>query len=334
MVDSNGGVLLATTMKRNIAGMGGRWLEITNAFDPSQNSVAQRTQESGAVDVLVDYRPPPRRPDLENENDSREMLRFVYGDSSWVDVERILQDARDPAVCPTTADAMRYFFNRIEVGVTDAVDATLWDVAVREGSLAPGEAIALGFDGSKSQDWTSLVASRIPDGRWFHIHSWNPADYPDHKVPKAEVHRAMEAAFEAYDVKILIGDPPYWQEDFDRWVSRWGKERVIEFNTNKDQLMDDAITRFEAAFDAGLTHDGNAILTAHAKSAALAHGARKRPRPDDRPSIAQHYLRIVKKREHVPIDAFIAGVLAEVGRGLAIEGGALNPPPEPLAAWA
>lgn len=332
MTESNGGVLLATTMKRNIGGMGGRWLETTNPYDPSERSIAQRTQESGAADVLIDYRPPPRRPDLHDDADALEMLRYVYGDSWWVDLRRVLADARDPAVCPTTADAMRFFLNRIEVGVSDAVDATRWDSLARPGHLEPGEVIALGFDGSRSRDCTSIVASRLSDGRWFHLRTWDPADHPDHRVPRAEVDQVMTDAFAAYDVRYLFMDPYRWQEYADLWEGRWPK-RVLEFPTNVDRRMDDAVARFLAVFAGDFTHDGDPVLAAHAKAAALAKGARRRLRPEEDPSLARHYLKVVKKRETVHIDAFIAGLLAEIARGQAIEDGAFTPPEPFFASW-
>lgn len=332
MVESNGGVLLATTMKRNLAGMGGRWLETTNAYDPSQRSIAQRTHESPAGDILVDYRPPTRRPDLQDDADALEMLAYVYGDSWWVDRERILADARDPSVCPTTAEAMRFFLNRLEVGVSDAVDATIWDSRARPGRLEPGEAVALGFDGSRSRDCTALVASRISDGRWFHLRTWNPADYADHTVPRREVDKVVTAAFEAYEVAYLYMDPYRWQEYRDIWEGRWPK-RVVDLPTNVDKRMDNAITRFLVHFAEDFTHDGSEILAGHAKMAALARGGRKAPRPEDDPSVSQHYLKVVPKREGGFIDAFVAGILAETARGQAIEDGGLTPPTEPQFAW-
>jgi len=324
MVESNGGVLLATTMKRNLGGMGGRWMETTNAFDPSERSVAQRTQESPAKDVFIDYRPAPRRPDLADDSDALEMLRFVYGDSRWVDVERILADARDPAVCPSTADAMRFFFNLIEVGVQDAVDATRWDAAACPGRLDRREVIALGFDGSRSRDCTSLVASRIGDGRWFHLRTWNPADYADGLVPRVEVDQVVTAAFDAYDVRYLYMDPYRWQEYAAIWEGRW-PERVVEFPTNIDSRMDKAITAFQSIFAEGFTHDGDETLGAHVKAASLTRGARKRPRPEEDASVSTHYLKVIPKRTGGHIDAFIAGLLANLARGQAIEKGALQP---------
>src|SRR5690606_37001043 len=41
-----GGVTFGRVLKRNTAGMGGMWSEITNAWDPTENSLAQRTFEA------------------------------------------------------------------------------------------------------------------------------------------------------------------------------------------------------------------------------------------------------------------------------------------------
>jgi hypothetical protein len=50
---------VAETQRRGAAGMGGRTMEHTNAWDPSENSVAQTTWESQAPDVFKFYRVPP-----------------------------------------------------------------------------------------------------------------------------------------------------------------------------------------------------------------------------------------------------------------------------------
>jgi hypothetical protein len=332
MVASNGGVLLASTMKRNIGGMGGRWLETTNAYDPSEKSVAQGTHETLLPDVLVDYRPPKRRPDLDDDEAMLAALRYVYGDSWWVDVDRILADARDPNVCPTVADAMRYFLNLVTVGVADAVDPTRWDALVRPRDLEPGQMLGLGFDGSRSSDLTSIVASRVTDGRWFHLRSWRPVDHPDHKVPRAEVDRVLSDAFDAYDVRFLFGDPYLWTDYFEVWEARW-PGRVVQSPTNVPKRMDDMIARFRAVFAEGFTHDGDPLLAKHAKAAALAKGRKRAPRPDEDPAVTHHYMQVVKKRDGANIDAFIAGLLAEAARGQAIEEGALVQQVEPFAIW-
>ena len=43
-----------------------------------------------------------------------------------------------------------------------------WDALADEAlALEPGDQVALGFDGSKSDDHTALIAARIDDGAWF-----------------------------------------------------------------------------------------------------------------------------------------------------------------------
>lgn len=323
--ESNGGVLLASTMKRNISGMGGRWLETTNAYDPSERSVAQRTHEHKAPDVLVDYRPSPRHPVADDDDDCMACLAHVYGDSWWVDKDRILQDARDPNVCVTWADALRYFFNLIVVGVSDAVDAIRWDHLIRERDLKPEETICLGFDGSRSRDCTSLVASRLSDGRWFHIKTWNPAEYENHLIPRGEVDQKLTEVFDTYDVLYLYMDPYRWQEYGELWSGRW-PGRVVEYPTNNEKRMDDAIVRFQVTFAGAFTHDGDPVLRAHAMAAAMAKGRKRAPRPDEDPAIPRFYLRIMPKRTGGHIDALVAGILGEAARGKAIEDGALNTP--------
>lgn len=342
MVESNGGVLLATTMRRNISGMSGRWLETTNAFDPSENSVAQRTQEAHADGVLIDYRKPRRIPDLEDDEGMLTELRYVYGDSWWVDVERILADARDESVCPSPGDALRFFLNHPTVGTSDAVDATRWDACARDDDpLQRRDRVALGFDGSRSSDCTSLVASRLRDGRWFHLRTWNPADYPDGRVPRDEVDQAMRDAFKAYRVAYLFLDPYLWFAEADVWASRW-PDRVVQVPTNTPMRMDKVVSRFLSHFRRGFTHDGHPILTSHAKAAALAKGQKRAARPEENAAVPHYYLRVSKKKQGHHIDALIAGMLAEAARGQAIEEGILArpgpatgaPAPEPALAGA
>src|SRR3954463_10337616 len=50
-VQSNHGLALADNQRRNLAGMGGRFLETCNAFDPVEQSVAERTQREPGVHI-------------------------------------------------------------------------------------------------------------------------------------------------------------------------------------------------------------------------------------------------------------------------------------------
>lgn len=318
---------LASAVRRNLAGMGGRWIEITNAFDPAEQSEAQLTSEGGAKDVYIDDRP-GRVVDMGDDDALKREIIRVYGDSAlaaggWVDEDRILTEIRRPST--TDADAQRFFLNRIVAGAITAVDAEAWDAQAVDDQLRPGDTIALGFDGSRSRDATSIVVSRISDGRLFHLRTWLPAELPGHRVPRPEVDRAISDAFEAYNVLYLFADPYRWQDYLDLWLGRWPK-RVVEFPTNIETRMDRAIELFLTAFRAGdLTHDGNETLSQHVKNGALTKGKRKPPREDSERGLSDHYLRIVKKKDGYLIDAFVAAILAYAARGQAIEDGALVP---------
>ena len=326
MVEANGGVLLAKNMKRNLAGMGGRWMEITNAWDPAEHSVAQRTVASGAPGVLVDYRRPRTRVDLDDEAAVLDEIRYIYGDSiasrgGWVRERRILADIRDAAVGEN--EARRYYLNSTEGGTTDAVRAERWAALARPGDvLEPGTPIALGFDGSRSRDATALVASRLEDGLIVPLHIWEWDGTQDWRVPRREVDAAVRDAMAAYQVAYLYADPYRWQDYLDAWEADFG-DRIIEFPTNVERRMDAAIERFlTAVANQELAHNGDEVLARHVANAVLAKGKKKPPRDDDS-GLPEYYLRLVKKKHAHWIDALVAAVLAYEARGRAIEDGVL-----------
>ena len=325
---------VAAAVKRNVAGMDGRWLELTNAWDPTEGSEAQVTAESGDPRVLIDTVEPHRVEDLTDEAAVyRELLR-QYGDSArerggWVNVKgRIMDEMASKRHLP--ADKRRFFLNEIVVGESVLVDPTRWDLFAREDQLHPGDQIALGFDGSKYQDATALVASRISDGRLFMLRIWErPLDVISWKVPSAEVNQVVRDVFAAYQVIYMFADPYRWQDYLDAWTADFPKQ-VVEFPTNVEQRMDQAIERFSTAFAGGeLTHDGNERLAWHMKNAVIVKGSRRKIRPGEDELLPTHYLKLAKRGDGQLIDGAVAAVLAHHARGQAIEDGALNEPEEP-----
>jgi hypothetical protein len=353
MTTRNKGKPMIRAMKRNLAGMGGSWGEVTNAWDPSQDSAAQGQAEGKARDVYLDHRgtdlPNLTKAEFRDDDLVRERIVIKYGDSAraaggWVDEEGILASVRD--IETGEAEARRFFLDEITVGERDAVNATRWDAfgvpAVPDAPLLPGERVALGFDGSRVLDSTSLIAVRISDGRWFELGVWNPEDYrtPEQeaaglpgKIPEMLVEQAIDDAFAAYEVWHLIADPYRWQTVLDRLAGRYPKNpaekpqpMVVELPTNSDKRMDELVMLFETAFRSGereFSHDGSATLRAHALNTAIAQGGPKPPREQEDGRLNTNYLRFVKKHQGWRIDAFIAAVLGLYGRSRAIEEGAL-----------
>lgn len=316
-------------VKRNLAGMDGRWIELTNAWDPTEASEAQATGESGDDRVYIDMIESHRVEDLTNDDELYAELLRQYGDSSrerggWVNIKgRIMDECRSSR--HMESDRRRFFLNEIVVGESMFVDAVRWDLQARVGEyLAPSDVIALGFDGSNYRDATALIASRISDGRLFTVAVWErPPDAPrDWRVPSDEVDARMSEVFAAYKVIYVFADPYRWQDYLDRWSASW-PDQIVHFPTNVPQRMDAALVRFNTAFVNGeITHDGSQVLSRHVKNAVIVKGDRKKPRPGDEYAAISYYLKMAKRGDGMLIDAAVAAVLAHEARGRAIEDGA------------
>lgn len=322
---------VAGAVKRNVAGMDGRWLELTNAWDPTEGSEAQVTADNPDERVLIDTIEPQRVEDLTDDEALYAELLRQYGDSArerggWVNIRgRIMHEARSHR--HLEADRRRFFLNEIVVGENVFVDPIRWDT-LGDGSdqMQPQDQIALGFDGSKFHDATALVASRMSDGKLFTLRVWErPADALDTwKVPGAEVNDVVHQVFTAYRVTYLFADPYRWQDYLDRWAGEWPRQ-VVEFPTNVEQRMDKAIERFTTAFGNGeVIHDGSDVLSRHCKNAVLVKGGRKKLRPGEDETLTAHYMKMAKRGDGLLIDAAVAAVLAHAARGQAIEDGLLN----------
>jgi hypothetical protein len=322
---------LGGAMKRNIAGMDGRWLELTNAWDPTENSEAQATAADGSRRVYIDSVSSQRVSDLADEDAVyRELLR-QYGDSAaerggWVNIRgRIMDEIR--STVHTEADRRRFFLNEEVVGESPLADQVTWAKHAKREALAPGEQIALGFDGSKRRDATALIASRISDGKLFVVRIWPKPDDADKdwRVPTADVDRVVRETFEAYRVAFMLADPYLWQDYLDTWSALF-PDRIADFPTNSEQRMDAAIERFVTSFGNGeIQHASDPELTDHVLNTVIVKGNRKKIRPGEDPFAPSHYMKLGKKVSGDEIDGAVAAVLAHHARGYAIENDLLVP---------
>lgn len=349
----SGGLALARTMKRGLAGMDGRWMELTNAWDPAEESVAQRTYAAKAPGVYIDYRPPRTSVDLDDDAALRAELVYVYGDSAvenggWVRIERIMEEIRDPAT--GKHEARRFFLNEVTVGSSDAVDAIKWAAQARPNEkLEPLERIALGFTGTQ-KDSASLVACRMSDGRLFHLRTWEkPPEMPSArwKIPREEVSEAVDDAWLGYRVLTMLCNPQHWQNEVNEWAGQYGAKLenwarkagdfqpdVLELWLNSEMRMDQIIERFQTAHQGNeITHDNDPTLTLHALSSAIADGKRRSSAEDRMPGQTEFYRRIVRKIAGASISAFLGALLANEARGWAIEHGALMTDDGPPSIW-
>jgi len=123
------------TMRRGAAAMGGRSLETTNAFDPSENSAAQMTRESQRPDIFRYWRDPDemRRPDgtllsFKNSRERRRILAHVYAGAEHINIDSIEAEALE-LMETDPAQAERFFGNRLVRGAGSWLPPGLWDGA-------------------------------------------------------------------------------------------------------------------------------------------------------------------------------------------------------------
>jgi phage terminase large subunit-like protein len=167
----------------------------------------------------------------------------------------------------------------------------------------PGTAVCLGFDGSDVDDWTAIRGETI-DGLSFTPRFggqptlWNPAEWPDHRIPRAVVTDAVADLFERFEVARMYCDPPGWQSEIDSWAAKHGEEHVIRWETYRPSQMSAALERFVTDLrTGGIQHDGCLLTAAHVANAV------KMPRKNDTYVLA-------KASRTQKIDAAMATVLA------------------------
>lgn len=323
---TSGGRALARTIRRNVAKMGGFTLETTNSYDPSKHTVAQATDEAVAknADGVYQWKPQAEHvPSLANTRDLRRALKTLYKDSPWVDIDRLVEDIRDPDT--PEAEARQFYLNEVWAGADAAWDAPTWEARRHpDGLIWPPakDLCALGFDGARFNDATALIGVRLEDMHEFTIAVWEkPTDIDDDdwEVPGAEVDDAMELAFDTWKIAAAYCDPPYWEDQVDHWAGRYGP--VKKWWTNRIKPMAYAVASFDQRLTAaGSTHDGNLILTAHHLNA--------QKRPTFIKDEAGRFLWTIQKKapkSPLKIDARVAGILAHEAAGDAIAAGALKP---------
>ena len=130
---SNGMREVADTQRRGAAGMGGRTLETTNAWDPSRASVAQASWESNAEDIFKFWRNPDdklhradgTRLSFRNAGERRRILAYVYEGTDHIILDSIEAEARE-LMQTDPAQAERFFGNRLVSGSGAWLPLNLW----------------------------------------------------------------------------------------------------------------------------------------------------------------------------------------------------------------
>ncbi len=331
-VEAVQGHQLAGVIEGNVTKIqGARTLSICNAHIPGEDSVAERdydawqaVQSGQAVDVGTLYdalEAPADTPvsEIPSEKEDpegylagvqklREGILIARGDSVWLPVDAIVESVLD--VKNPVTESRRKFLNQVNASEDSWIAPYEWDaVAVPEAALSKGDKITLGFDGSKSNDWTALVACRVEDGCLFLIKAWNPAKYPNEQVPREDVDATVRSCFERFDVVAFRADVKEFEAYVDQW-SRDFKKRMkvnaspaspiaFDMRGNQKRFALDCERFLDSVLEQELSHNGDVTLRQH-----VLH-ARRHPTIYDAVSI-----RKASKDSSKKIDAAVCAVLA------------------------
>ncbi|MGZ6053965.1 MAG: hypothetical protein ACXWOV_00130 [Isosphaeraceae bacterium] len=336
--EANDGHAMAGVIEGNVTKIAGaRTLSICNAHIPGLDSVAERDWDSyqdvlsgKAVDTGKLYDAleapadtpvseiPSQKEDPEGYAEGlqklREGLEIARGDSLWLPLDDIVKSVLDTKN-PVT-ESRRKFLNQINASEDSWISPQEWNkLALTDPlfKLKPDDKIALGFDGSKSNDWTALVACRIEDGMLFLIRVWDPEKSPTGEVPRDEGDAVVRSTFEKYTVVSFRADV----REFEAYVDQWGQDfrRKLKVNASPGNPvafdMRGQVKRFaldcerfyDAVVEREVFHDGNPILKQHVTN------AKRHPTTYDAISI-----RKASKDSSRKIDAAVCAVLAFGGR--------------------
>lgn len=325
----------------------------TNAWDPSEHSVAQRTAESRRPDIFRLHPDAPASLSYTNKAERRKIHRIVYRGCHWIDQDAIEAEAQE-LIEEDPVQAERFFGNRAVAGGGKAFDAEVFAQLAVSDSIASGRKATLGFDGALFFDSTGLIATDVETGLQTVVGFWERppylADEEDWEVPIGEVNEAVAFAFDFWDVWRLYGDPPHYREDLSRWAGLYGDKRVIEWWTNANKQMGYALREYRtsmrtAALSHGPLNDSPEAQVAHEAFMAHIANAVKRPTKirveeqsdDGETKQTAQFLWTIRKesqKSRKRIDLAMAGCLSWRARQDAIRSGALNPEPTyARAAW-
>lgn len=314
-LQSNGGRKLADNQRRNLSGMGGRFLETTNAWNRAEMSVAQQTFEEKGV--LIDF---PRSPSgsIRNRQERRRVLRAVYGDSYWVNLDRV-DDEIEALLLRDPAQAERFFLNRLVAAEDSAFDIDVVESRERRLEVPDREVIVIGVDGALREDSIGVVACHVKSGHmWTVAVVERPENAPDdYQHDLRELDGAVTDLFERYDVWRLYADPHYIEQVVDGWSNRYGERRVVHWLTYRHRPIAWAVRDFEQAIATGeMSHDGHPKLVEH-----LGNCQKKTLTVRDEKERFMHTLQKDSPRSSRKIDLAMAAVLAWQARGDCVAAG-------------
>ncbi|HEX5525155.1 MAG TPA: hypothetical protein VFX53_17050 [Pedococcus sp.] len=329
---SNDGIAMWEAIARNLAKSrdgSARAIAHTNAHDPGEDSVAARDWEayqaiadgrSNATGLLYDSLEPDADVDLSDPVQLREALIVARGDSTWLDVDRLMGEILDPATPPSMS--RRFYLNQLTATEDSWIAPHEWAAVSKPTEvIADGDLVTLGFDGAVKEDSSALVMCSVHSGHIQLLGCWEKPEGPTRvpwEVDRAVVDAAVRTAMATYKVVGFFADPALWESYCDNWSADYGSQmkvkanhvRPLEFRMNRPTAVVTALERFyQAVLAKTLSHDGSTVLTRHVLNA-------KRRLGRSGVTIAKEHPSSSRK-----IDAAYAAVLAFEARSAVLAGG-------------
>jgi len=285
-IPSQGGKKFYDTITNNLTKVQGRLLCITNAYEPGEDSVAQvirEEQEKYWAGLAEDsgwlYDSLEAHPDAPLTKDwAPYIVEMIRGDAVWLNIEDIVQEIQDGS--KPVAGKRRMWFNQIVSAGDSLISVKHWDGILKPGcfgdkrDLRAGDHIALGFDGSKTDDATALVAIRLEDNLIVPLGIWqnpNPAN-PWH-VPVEEVESEVHLAFRMYKVVAFFADTAYWESQIDDWSDTYREQLLVkasprstvgfDMRGNKTKISQTTEAFVGSIVDGRLKQNGDKLMRVH-----------------------------------------------------------------------
>lgn len=286
-VRGNNGDRMYETIDGNATKKDSRYLAITNAYLPGEDSVAENMRESfekilegRAVDIGFLYDSIEAHPKTPLTPEAlRIVLPKIRGDAIWLKVETIIQSVLDSTI--SASRSRRMWLNQI-VAEEDALYGPDQWVSLEDPDavLMPGDEIVMGFDGGKTDDDTALVALRVSDMCAFVLcHEYKP-DGPagdNWEVDRIKVDGAVHNAFRLYTVRAFYADVALWESYIAEWAEQYGEGLSVKAEGKNAVAWDmrQSVKRVVLAherlmrtiFDGKLRYDGDPSLRRHALNA-------------------------------------------------------------------
>lgn len=299
---ANGMVKVARTQRRGLAGMGGRAIETTNAWDPAEDSVAQQTFESKASDVQRDFRRPPDELRFDVKSERHKIFVFNYAGAPWVDVAGVEAECaelmeRDPA------EAERFYGNRTVQGAGHWLSEAEWkakeDTSI---TVRPRTKICVGMDLSNNNDWTGIRAEtadlyqftpQYEVGGELRDCVWDPSKWGGF-IPRGEVRAAFDYLASRFQIVRAYVDPAgaamgatsddalldddSWRTEIADLASRYGR-KIVPWECSRITPMHRSLEQFRAAVrgtESKFRHDGDPATMFHIRNAVMVAKTGKR----------------------------------------------------------